>query len=384
MEKGKRIAIIGAGPGGLTLARILATRGVATTVFEAESDPRARPQGGSLDLHEDSGLRALRQAGLDREFQRYARYDDQGDVVYDHEGTLRFAHHEAGATARPEIDRTQLRQFLLESLPDGTVRWGQKIAAVAPLADGTVQVQDEIFDWVVGADGAWSKVRSWLSSERPRHTGVTFVEMQIEDVDTRHPQVAALLPHGKLLASGRSQGLIAQRNSGGTVRVYWMFRVSEEWNEVDDSDPPAARATLRRLLAGWSPKLLAFLEASGEHVVRRPIVALPIGHRWAPRRGLTLLGDAAHVMSPFAGEGVNMAMLDAAELALALATDADWSRAVAGYEAAMFERAARAAEESDRGLAFVSEQGLEHVLAQVRAITPPRRDPLCGARTDPR
>lgn len=376
MKETQAVGIIGGGPGGLTLARVLATRGITATVFELDEHPLARPQGGSLDLHGDSGLRALREAGLEAEFNAVARYDDQGDALYDSQGTLHFQHNEASDGDRPEIDRTQLRSLLLDSLPAERIRWGSKVSAVEPLPDGRYRVAGPAgalgaFDLVVGADGAWSKVRPLVSPATPTFTGVLFIELQIDDVDTRHPAVAELLPRGKLSVVGKSQGLIAQRSSHGHVRAYFMFRVSEarlREGVVDTASPARAREQLKALLPGWAPSLLTFIDASNDTMAARPIIALPVGHRWTHRPGVTLLGDAAHVMPPFSGEGVNMAMLDGAELALALAADADWSRAVKGYEEAMFERAAAAAAGAMQGLDFVSDHALEHVLEHFREL----------------
>ncbi|NOK19645.1 FAD-dependent monooxygenase [Corallococcus carmarthensis] len=376
MHMTRTVGIVGGGPGGLTLARVLATRGIAATVFELDEHPLARPQGGSLDLHGDSGLRALREAGLEAEFKAVARYDDQGDAIYDAQGTLHFQHNEESGGDRPEIDRTQLRSLLLASLPSERIRWGSKVSAVEPLSDGRYRVVGPEgslgeFDLVVGADGAWSRIRPLVSQETPAFTGVLFIELQIDDVDTRHPEVAKLLPHGKISVVGNNQGLIAQRSSHGHVRVYFMFRVSEEQLRqglVDVSSPARAREQLKALLPGWAPSLLAFIDASNDTLAARPIIALPVGHRWTHRPGVTLLGDAAHVMPPFSGEGVNMAMLDGLELALALSSDSDWSRAVKGYEEAMFERAAGAAEGAMQGLDFVSEHALEHVMEHFREI----------------
>ncbi len=371
------VGIVGGGPGGLTLARILARRGVAAVVFEAEEHPLARPQGGSLDLHAESGQLALREAGLTAEFAALARYDDQYDALYDAQGVLHMELAEPGGGDRPEIDRTQLRAILLASLAEGVVRWGSKVTGVEALADGRHRVMSGerslgAFDLVVGADGAWSRVRPLVSPETPSYTGVLAIELNLEEVDTRHPGVAAMIPRGKIAALGVSRGFIAQRSSGGQVRVYVMFRVPEAQLRpgiVDVSAPARARAQLKELLPGWAPSLLAFIDQCDDTMVARPIVALPVGHRWAHRPGITLLGDAAHVMPPFSGEGVNMAMLDALELARRLAGSADWSAGVAGYEEDMFVRAAAAATGAMEGLSFVSEDALAHSLAHFAAIT---------------
>ena len=86
MTSPARIAIVGGGPGGLTLARILYMRGIAATVFERDAHAFERPQGGTLDLHATSGQAAIRQAGLDAAFKIVARYEDQGMRVLDKTG----------------------------------------------------------------------------------------------------------------------------------------------------------------------------------------------------------------------------------------------------------------------------------------------------------
>jgi 2-polyprenyl-6-methoxyphenol hydroxylase-like FAD-dependent oxidoreductase len=378
-ERHQRIGIVGGGPGGLTLARILATRGISSTVFELDEHPLARPQGGSLDLHAESGLLALRHAGLLPQFEAVARYEDQAGCVLDIHGTIHLEEPDGSDGERPEIDRTQLRAILLESLEPGVVRWGSKVQRVEPLADGKHRVVGDRgalgdFDLVVGADGAWSKVRPLVSDARPAYSGVTLVELGLDDVDAQHPAIAKLVDHGKIFAVGVNQGLIAQRNSHGHVRVYAMFRVPDDWianGALDLSTPARARVDLKRHLEGWAPSLLALIDASNDAIVPRPLVALPVGHRWAHRPGVTLLGDAAHVMSPFSGEGVNMAMLDAAELALALASEADGSRAVAGYEERMFARARDAAAGAAAALdGAIAEDGLAHVLEVFRSMQP--------------
>jgi 2-polyprenyl-6-methoxyphenol hydroxylase-like FAD-dependent oxidoreductase len=88
----------------------------------------------------------------------------------------------------------------------------------------------------------------------------------------------------------------------------------------------------------------------GHRFVIRPLFMLPVGHTWNFHAGVTLLGDAAHLMSPFAGQGVNLAMLDAADLAVAISEGSSLEEAIRGYEQTMLARAKRAAEVSAAAL----------------------------------
>jgi 2-polyprenyl-6-methoxyphenol hydroxylase-like FAD-dependent oxidoreductase len=335
------VTIVGGGLGGLTLARILHTRGIPSTVCELEVSPTARDQGGTLDLHEQSGQRAMAEAGLTAEFRAVVREEGEALRILDRHGTVRFEETAGGGT-RPEIDRGELKRILAGSLPDGVVRWGAKVTAVAPgkltLASGDVVEAD----LVVGADGAWSKVRPLLSDAAPRYSGLSFVEARLSDVDIRHPAAAALVGPGSMFALAEGKGLIAQRTGAGSIRVYAAVRIADAAATTGLAD----RDRLLDVFAGFAPELRALVADSEGALIPRPIHALPVGHRWARVLGTTLLGDAAHVMSPFAGEGANLAMLDATELALALAGHDDVESALSAYEAAMFPRAEEAARAS--------------------------------------
>lgn len=370
---------MGGGPGGLTLARVLRVRGVDAAVFEREGSARERPQGGSLDLHVDDGQYALRLAGLGDEFRRVARYEDQESRLYDRDGVLRFEEvYEEGldpaAWDRPEVDRTALRQILLDSLPEGVVRWGYRLSEVRSRDDGAFDLdfgggRVETFDLVVGADGTWSRVRPLVSDARPVYSGVTFVAVGLDDVDARHPDVARLVGRGSAFALGDNRGLLAHRDADAHVGVYVALRVPEGWasSGVLAGDPKAVRGRLAGYFEGWSPRLLALIRESGDRFLPLPIYALPVGHRWENRPGVTLLGDAAHVMSPFGGEGVNLAMRDAADLALAIADADDWREAVRGYEAAMCARAEVAAAGAAEGIASAfADDGLESSLRHMQ------------------
>lgn len=355
-----RIAIIGAGPGGLTCARVLQRHGVPVTVFEHEASADARPQGGTLDLHLTTGQAALRAAGLHDEFAALARPEGQEMRLLDHTATVLFQYRpDSDETDRPEIDRGQLRRLLLHSLAPQTVRWGHYLRTLHPLGDGrhTAEFDDghtETFDLVIGADGAWSRVRPLLSDADPHYSGVTFVEFGFDDADARHPDIAGLVGDGSMLASFDDKALIAQRNSHGHIRAYAAFRGSQDWAlaaGVQMTDTEAVRAVLLAGFAGWDDRLLALLRENDGGFINRPLFALPVPHTWPHTSGLTLLGDAAHLMTPFSGMGANLAMLDGSELARSLAEHDDPDAAVRTYEATMLPRSAEAAEAAARGLA---------------------------------
>ncbi|MDX7951836.1 NAD(P)/FAD-dependent oxidoreductase [Lichenihabitans sp. Uapishka_5] len=377
-----RVAIVGGGPGGLMLARLLQRRGGDVTVFERDAHAGERPQGGSLDLHAETGQRAMRLAGLEAAFQAAARPEDQGDRIYDEHGTLLFDRDGANDD-RPEIDRTALRQILLDALNPGTVRWGSRIGKITPLSSSEVDVNNngatERFDAVVGADGAWSRVRPLLTGTAPRYEGVTMVEFGYGAVT--HLHVDALVGGGKMFAVGDNRVLIAQRNGHGHIRGYAGLRMPEAaarpWMATA---PDGVCAMLREAFAAWAPSLTALIDVKA-FIAVRPLYALPIGHGWTSRAGLTLLGDAAHLMSPFSGEGVNLALADAVDLADALASDHGWG-AVEDYEAAMLARAAIAAEGASAGLnSVLSPHGVDAVLDHYRERVAARSYPTTPENT---
>ncbi|MFE5586227.1 FAD-dependent oxidoreductase [Kitasatospora sp. NPDC056531] len=354
------IAIVGAGLGGLTLARVLYAGGVEAVVFDLDADRHARTQGGMLDIHEESGQAALRAAGLHEDFRRLVMPGGEAMRVLDRHATVRFEESDdASSHTRPEVDRGRLRDLLLDSLPDGTVRWGAKVTATRTLADGRHEVtlaDGAVFttDLLVGADGAWSKVRPLVSAAVPAYTGVSVVEGDLLDADTRHPQAAAIVGGGMLFALGDGQGFLAHREWDGSLHVYTAVRTSPTWLEsIDFTTPDAAKSAVLQQFPDWHPGLRALVADADGPLVPRPIVALPVGHRWEHVPGVTLLGDAAHVMSPFAGEGANNAMQDAAELAGAILDHpGDTETALVRYEEAMFPRAEAAAADSAANLAL--------------------------------
>lgn len=345
--------MVGGGPAGLTFARVLHRHGHPVVVLERDAAPDSRPPGGTLDLHEGLGQLALDKAGLRAEFQALSRPEGQAMRILDAAGTvLRDWRPGPDEQANPEIDRGQLRDLLLGPLD---VQWGREVAQVVPGTEDGVLVhfadgRQETFDLVVGADGAWSRVRPAVSPVTPQYTGVTSVETSLDDVDTRHPDLAQLIGDGSVAVYGVNRSLVAQRNSGGHVKVYAKFRAPLDWHaELDLADVEAVRSGLLAMFDGWAAPVLDLLR-HGSAFVHRPFYVLPESHTWAHVRGVTLLGDAAHLMPPL-GAGANLAMLDGAELAESIAADpADLDEAVRAFEEQMCARAGRWAKITTAGL----------------------------------
>jgi 2-polyprenyl-6-methoxyphenol hydroxylase-like FAD-dependent oxidoreductase len=340
------VTIIGAGLGGLMLARVLHVHGIPVTVYEAEPSPAARGQGGMLDIHPWNGQPALEAAGLTEGFRELILPGRESYRVLDRSATVLLDLPDDGTGERPEVQRGELRRLLLDSLPHGVVRWGHKVTGVravgggrheVSLADGTTVGTSLL----VGADGAWSRVRPLLSAATPTYVGVSNVETFLFDGDTRHPAAADVVGSGSLFALEPGRGILAHRESGGTLHTYTQLLKPRDWlADTDITDAATVTARVVEEFDGWAPELTALITDSDTPPVLRRLFTLPAAHRWDRVPGVTLLGDAAHLMPPN-GEGANLAMLDGAELGRSIAAHPDdVETALAEFEQAMFTRAA--------------------------------------------
>lgn len=179
-----------------------------------------------------------------------------------------------------------------------------------------------------------------------------MIETYLFDGEGRYKASAEAVGGVTLMAIAPGKGIIGHREANGALRAYVALNKPRDWiDSIDFSDPAAALARVAAEFDGWNPKLTALITDSETDPVPWPIHALPVEHRWDRVLGVTLLGDAAQLMSPFAGEGANLAMYDGAELGKAIAANpGDVEAALIAYEEDLFPRSASAAAEADRNL----------------------------------
>jgi len=352
----KEIAIIGGGPGGLTLARLLQMSGANVKVYERDASRNVRVQGATLDLHEDSGLKALEAAGLmDAFIANYRPGADKMCITDKHANILfddSFATDGNGNLSRPEIDRGPLRDILLDSLQPGTVIWDSSFVSLDE-QNGSFRInfkngESAFADIVVAADGANSKLRKYITPIQPFYSGVTAVEGAVQDSENASPNIHKLLNGGKIFAVDDEKTLIVSSKGDGSLAFYSGCKTSETWaseSGINFSDKADVHAWFIREYMGWDNIWSELYENASTPLIPRPQYCMPFDQTWDALPNMTMLGDAAHLMPPYAGEGVNMAMLDALELAECLLCDefTNTHTAIAAYEKQMRARASETA-----------------------------------------
>ena len=346
------IAIAGAGPGGATLARLLQMRGFTVHVFERDASATARPQGGSLDLRPDSGQKAIDAAQLGDVFKQFSRDEAKAFRMIDSQGNeLPGMGEETHEDAGPEIDRKDLRQLLIDSVAPGAIKWGHAVEEVQPEADGRwrLEFKDKpsvVADFVVGADGIGSKVRRRLTSVQPVYTGVNMIAANIREELWRGSEIDKILGEGSVMFAGHNKTVFTQRCNHDLILLYFSINAPQEWPKTAGftlDDKAKVVAAINEAYSDWSPALMAMLTQVRDNFHMWPNSVMPPNYRWDTQPGLTMLGDASHVMPPYTGKGVNLAMLDALELADALsdAPGGDLTAAVAAFEARMQARTSK-------------------------------------------
>lgn len=373
-----RIAIVGAGPSGLVLASLLHRNQIPFTIYDLRSRPSPaliNIPSGSLDLHVESGQLALSKCGLLEAFRSLTIECSEDHIICDRFGDTKFesSGHDG---ERPEISRNSLIELLLSSIPEDTIRWEHKVISVSPdPADPQQQIikfQDRgshNCDLVIGADGAWSKVRPLLTNVKPFFSGVHWLTLTIPNITERIPEMAKMVGTGTFWALGGTRAILTQRGSFDSVRVYVTI-YNEDVNYCHHAglNSMDVEKVKRKLLdesgsfGDFGEKIKTLLAVGLEEEKTAQFLQMYMlapDHTWEHKANATLVGDAAHLMTPFAGEGVNSAMLDALELAqgiiLAVRNETSLSDAVKEYETKMFVRAKANAEETVTNLKNIFE-----------------------------
>ena len=342
--------------------------------------------GGSLDLHQESGLAAMEAANLTPELSKILRPEGEATCITDHTSTVLYydcADSESGKGTRPEVDRTQLRTLLLESIPQDAIKWGHKVKEAKQGADRTYTLTFEDrpeasgFDILIGCDGAWSKIRPLVSETKPHYSGVSAVEVRHRNVSTRNPTLSSLVGPGTLFSLHDSKNICGQRNGDDSIRIYAAQLTDESWVSTCGIDWTNSRKAMEELkdryYGDWDKKLQdSIAKADEDTLLPRAMYMLPVGFSWPQRSGVTVIGDAAHLMTPFAGEGVNLAMWDAMLLGQALAgalkdgwdEDKVW-KAMRLFEEEMFTRAGGKAQETWDNLQMFFQPGAAKKVADM-------------------
>ncbi|MBB6329718.1 2-polyprenyl-6-methoxyphenol hydroxylase-like FAD-dependent oxidoreductase [Chryseobacterium sediminis] len=373
----KSIAIVGGGPAGLTLARLLQLKGANVKVYERDFNKNARVQGSPLDMHEDSGLAAIRKAELLEEFKKTFRPGADRTLIVNERAEIFFSDHETKPEEdfgedhfRPEIDRGPLRNMLLESLHPETVVWDSHFLTMERQNEGWLMHfkngTSEYADLVIAGDGANSKIRPYLTDIKPVYSGIIMLEGNVSKESA--PQIDAMIKGGKIMAFGNTKNILLGQKGNGDLGFYASFKADENWPSdcgLDFSDNTQLLKWFKTEYSEWSPVWDELFENVATPFVPRLIYSMPSDHSWETQPNLTLIGDAAHVMPPFAGEGANMAMLDALELSEYLTNNHynSLQEAISAYENNMLKRAAIATHESlENGERMHSEKSLATML----------------------
>src|SRR5436190_9119979 len=284
----KKIAIVGGGPGGLTLARLLQLKGATVKVYERDINKDARVQGTTLDLHEDSGLKALRHANLLEEFKMNYRPGADRMIITNEKAELFFSDHEGNPEAdfgsehfRPEIDRGPLRKMLLESLQPDTVVWDSQFVSMKNQNDGwQPHFKNETSayaDIVIGADGANSKIRPYITNIKSFYTGISGLMGSVYNPETTVPNIHKLLKGGKIMAFGRGRFFCVASKGDGSLAYYLSYRTEENhFKNLDLADKTKMLSWFKNNFAEWGNVWNELFENAETPFMSIPIYCMPL------------------------------------------------------------------------------------------------------------
>lgn len=340
----KKIAIIGGGPVGLTTARILQINGADVTVYERDLNAQARTSGGTLDIHSDSGQYAIHKAELMEEFRKYAR--PTGEKMADIDGNITADEmpDQTNAFSRPEIDRNDLRKIMLDNLKENTVVWDSQLTNIDKKENQYIlkfkNGQTATADFVIVANGGRSNARKFVSDQEPQLSGTYIIQGEITNPDLDYPEFKPKFGNGNVMAMGEQKMFYTHTMRDGSVHFGVSFKADENWvlnNGIDFKNDKEVISFLNKTFENWGDDYKKFFAAATDFS-GLPLRLFSLEESWKEHSNITLVGDAAHLMPPFAGEGVNMGLFDAYHLTKNL-TEGKFEtidEAIADYEQKMF------------------------------------------------
>ncbi|MDH7463310.1 NAD(P)/FAD-dependent oxidoreductase [Chitinophagaceae bacterium 26-R-25] len=344
----KKVAIIGAGPVGLMMATLLQQKGIAVTVYERDKDPQTRIWGGTLDLHKGSGQEAMKKAGLLEKY--YAMATPMGVTMADEQGNVLSTIDPQNDN--PEINRNHLRQLFLDNLNNDTVVWNRKLTAIEE-RDGKWLLCFEngtntSADFVIGANGGMSGVRKYVTDATIEDTGTFIIQGDVVEPEINCPEFYQLCNGNRLMAAYQGNLIVANPYNNGQLTYGVIFKRPEEWvdgNGLNFENTDSILSFLMNKFSRWHTSYHQLFRSTS-FLVGLPTRKISLNKPWKKARPLpiTLIGDAAHVMPPFAGQGVNTGLMDALILSDNL-TDEKFKTieaAIDDYERQMFVYAGEA------------------------------------------
>lgn len=372
----KKVAIVGGGPAGLTLARLLQMQNVEVRVYERDTDRNVRVQGATLDLHEGTGLEALKRAGLLDEFHKNHRPVASKMRLVDGLLNIAFDDHDFAtitSETRPEIDRAPLRDMLLNALKPDTVVWNSHFVSMEKENSGwRLHFKNDnspYADFVIAADGANSKVRPYLSDAKPVYSGVMLIEGNIYNAEKHTPKLFAFARGGKVMAFDHEQFIGYGTKGDGSIMFVANFKTHENWlaeSGIDFSNREQVLEWFKLEFKNWSGEWHEFFTNEAVYFIPRPQYYFPLDQSWETQDNLTMIGDAAHRMPPYAGEGANVALHDSFALAEVLTNGKfpDIKTAIAHFEKEMIKRGAASTKATlENAERMFSKTGLEQMTA---------------------